>query len=364
MDNWNDVRIKSVFKDGDISCYKLDGGNLINQYYVVSDPDTSRLMDSPEVVGYNVYNCLLPASRRMMRFFKEQGQISSANVLSILRGALNYPMEESCYCEHIPVHDISFLSSERVFFNNEITGLEIKYSKLAMVPDSTLMIGDIIATGDTLRKCLEYVIAHYRKHGCKLRNIIIFTIGGTNGIKFMEEMTQELRHFWPEFEGFIGVYYGGVFNCYKDRGLTGIQVVDVDFRWADGIISPEYRKTTLDDTDAKFEKCTIYDGGARRYEIADHIEEVSEYWEDMHKRAMLIDIKELTDERLGYKTPIEFDAWIEQNHYQELDREEMKALYQCELDFLQRVRVSGLNIKDLAEKRLLEFHAAMKVYML
>ncbi len=45
------------------------------------------------------------------------------------------------------MHDISFLSSERVFADEEIAGLEIKYSKLTMVPDSTLMIGDIIASG-------------------------------------------------------------------------------------------------------------------------------------------------------------------------------------------------------------------------
>ena len=39
---------------------------------------------------------------------------------------------------------------------DEIAGLEIKYSKLTMVPDSTLMIGDIIASGETLIHCLRY----------------------------------------------------------------------------------------------------------------------------------------------------------------------------------------------------------------
>ena len=68
---------------------------------------------------------------------KEKKKITSANILSILRGALNYPLEESCYKEHIRVHDISFMSSERVFENGEMTGLEIKYCKLATVPNST-----------------------------------------------------------------------------------------------------------------------------------------------------------------------------------------------------------------------------------
>ncbi len=46
-----------------------------------------------------------------------------------------------------------------------MAGLEIKYSKLTMVPDSTLMIGDIIATGETLIHCLRYVTDFYREHG-------------------------------------------------------------------------------------------------------------------------------------------------------------------------------------------------------
>ena len=68
----------------------------------------------------------------MLYYFKEQKKVTTANILSILRGALNYPLEESCYREHIRVHDISFLSSERVFHEDEIAGLEIKYSKLTM----------------------------------------------------------------------------------------------------------------------------------------------------------------------------------------------------------------------------------------
>ena len=67
--------------------------------------------------------------------------MTTANILSILRGALNYPLEESCYREHIRVHDISFLSSERVFADEEIAGLEIKYSKLTMVPTGQFITG-------------------------------------------------------------------------------------------------------------------------------------------------------------------------------------------------------------------------------
>lgn len=141
------------------------------------------------------------------------------------------------YYSSIRVHDISFLSSERVFEEEEIAGLEIKYSKLTMVPDSTLMIGDIIASGETLIHCLRYVTDFYRDHGARLRNIIIFTIGGTKGIDILEKLTAEIRQFWPEFEGFITVYYEGIFSTYQDKGVSGINLLDVDFYWKGGIVA-------------------------------------------------------------------------------------------------------------------------------
>lgn len=362
MEHWNDVRLTPVFTDGELDCYELTGGQMQNRYFVASHPDTSRLMDRPEVVGYEVYHCLLASTSRMLRYFREQGQLTSANILSILRGALNYPLEESCYREGIRVHDISFLSSERVFHNDEIAGLEIKYSKLAMVPDSTLLIGDIIATGDTLVNCLRYVTDHYRRHGARLRNIIFFTIGGATGIDIMERLTREFRAFWPDFEGFIGVYYDGVFTNYKDKGLTGIQIADVDFLWRGGIIAPGFRRRTLQACYPLYEKCTIYDGGARRYEISDHIREVEEYWQDMLERADRIDFDEFTAEKLGYPLDTGFEDWVVYNHYQDLPEAEARELYGIEQAFLARVKEEDLNVEKLAKKRLAEFGEALKKY--
>lgn len=279
--NWKNVQIVPTFVDQGVSCYQLEGGDFKNEYYIVSEAETRKLLNNPEIVGYETYYCLIPSTSQMLYYFKEQKKVTTANILSILRGALNYPLEESCYREHIRVHDISFLSSERVFHEDEIAGLEIKYSKLTMVPGSTLLIGDIIATGETLIHCLRYVTDFYRAHGAKLRNIIIFTIGGTKGIEILERLTEEIREYWPDFEGFITVFYEGIFATYQDKGVSGINLPDVDFYWKGGIIAPEFRRQTLSMCNPLFEKCIIYDGGARRYEIHEHVEEVLEFWNGM-----------------------------------------------------------------------------------
>ena len=185
--HWKDVMLTPIFTDQGVDCYELEGGEFLNDYYIVSEAETRKLMNHPEIVGYEVYRCLINATSQMMYYLKEKKKITSANILSILRGALNYPLEESCYREHIRVHDISFMSCERVFKNQEMTGLAVKYSKLTAVPDSTLMIGDIIASGETLIYCLKEVIDFYRRENVQLRNILFFTIGGTKGIKILEE---------------------------------------------------------------------------------------------------------------------------------------------------------------------------------
>ena len=300
----------------------------------------------------------------LQRDLKEKKKITSANILSILRGALNYPLEESCYKEHIRVHDISFMSSERVFENGEMTGLEIKYCKLATVPNSTLLIGDIIASGETLVNCLRYVIDYYRKQGAKLRNIVLFTIGGTQGVEILEKLTQEIRVYWPGFEGFVTVYYEGIFSCYEEgnKGVSGINRALIDFYWKGGIIAPAFRRETLSMQNPLFEKCTIYDGGARRYEIHEHIEEVLEFWNGILERADSIDKQALLEEKLGHPLPISYEDWLKDCHYEKLDKKTTRWLYQQERGFVEGMR--DVSLKEIARQRIDEFTTTLRKYIL
>ncbi|MDO4975696.1 MAG: hypothetical protein Q4E53_00385 [Eubacteriales bacterium] len=361
---WDEVRLIPEFYDQGVDCYQLQGGDFLNEYYIVSEAETRKLMNHPEVVGYEVYKCLINATSQMMYYLKEKKRITSANILSILRGALNYPLEESCYQEHIRVHDISFMSCERVFKEDEMVGLAVKYSKLTAVPDSTLMIGDIIASGETLIYCLKEVIDFYRKQNVQLRNILFFTIGGTKGIEILEKFTKEIREFWPEFEGFMVVYYEGIFTCYEgdDKGVSGINRQLIDFIWRDGIVAPAFRRQTLSMRDPLFEKCTIYDGGARRYEIMEHIEEVLEFWEGLLKRKDQIDFIELLEEKLGHSVDISYEDWIHSCHYEELPEEEKLWLFRQEKGYIASLK--DVTLEEIANTRIREFKNSLKKYMI
>lgn len=364
MTDKSEILLKRMFFEQGVSCYKLTGAELLNEYFIVSDAETRKLMNSPEVVGYEVYKCLLNPTCQMLHKFKESGKIRCANILSILRGALNYPIEESCFIEHIRVHDISFLSSERVFTEGVLNGLEIKYNKLALVPDSSLLIGDIIASGETLVNCLKYILNFYREHGTALKNIIFFTIGGVQGVDVLEKLTREIREYWPDFEGIITVYYEGIFSCYLpgDKGVSGVNTALVDFYWKNGIIAPEFRRQTLSKRDPLFEKCTIYDGGARRYEVSEHIREVLEFWNAMLERSDLISMEKLLEEKLGHSLDISYEDWLKDTHYRLLDDAENRWLYSQEKGFIAGVR--NVTLKEIAKTRIREFSETLKKYII
>jgi len=231
------------------------------------------------------------------------------------------------------------------------------------VPGSTLLIGDIVASGDTLVKCLRSVVEFYKAKGMRLRNIVFFTIGARKGIDILEKLTAEIREDWADFEGFIAVYYEGIFSCYEEgnRGVSGINRANIDFYWKDGIIAPEFRRETLSKQNPLFEKCTIYDGGARRYEIREHIEEVLEFWNGILERADIIDKQALLEEKLGHSTDIEFEEWVRSNHYNKLSPAENRWLYEQEKGYVKSLQ--NVTLREIAEQRIAEFTSALKKYI-
>ena len=56
MKNWNQVKLVPEFNEQGVACYKLAGGNYVNEYYVVSEAETRKLLNTPEIVGYEVYD--------------------------------------------------------------------------------------------------------------------------------------------------------------------------------------------------------------------------------------------------------------------------------------------------------------------
>nr|MCR5520189.1 hypothetical protein [Bacteroidales bacterium] len=302
-------------------------------------------MAFPEVVGFDSYSAMLPETVAALRYLFPSGSEGDVDILTILRGGLNYPIEEACHQVGVRVRDIHFVSCERTIEDHVITGLDIKYEKLRITNDRTLVIGDIIATGDTLRLCLDQVVDRFRRKGGSIRKIIFFTIGGTRAIPLMERMTERISAYFPEFEGFQCFFYEGIFSVYQDKGVSGINVPNIDFGWNDGVISPEFRRYIMEQKDAIFEKCIIYDGGARRYEIPVHFEEVLEYWRGILERADEIDMPALVNEKLGYDGPLDYAVWLLMTNLGTLPQEGLRQIWEAESALCRKA--SSMSLKEI-----------------
>ena len=298
IENWNDVHIVPEFCDQGVDCYRLEGGSF-NEYYIVSEAETRKLMNHPEVVGYEVYASLVTATSQMMYYLKEQKKITSANILSILRGALNYPLEESCYKEHIRVHDISFMSSERVFGENDEMSLDIKYCKLTMVPNSTLMIGDIIASGETLVQCLRYVTDYYRRQGRAATQHRAVHHRRHAGHRDPRKTDPRDPHLLAGLRGIHHRVLRGRVQLLRGGATRAFPASTARSSTSTGRAASSPRRSAARHFPCRTrcsKKCTIYDGGARRYEIHEHIDEVLEFWNGILERADKIDKQALLEE--------------------------------------------------------------------
>ena len=186
---------------GSSRLYKLHIPHLHNNYYLLSGKGSRALEAFPEVVGFPCYTALLDEMVDSFNYLRSLGLGEQIDLFTILRGGLNYPLEEAAYRCGMRVHEINFVSCERVIEDHVIKGLEIKYDKIRPSKGCVMAIGDILATGDTFRYCFSHMLNQFREAKGSIRRIIFFTIGGTRAFNLIESMADELKSLFPRFQG-------------------------------------------------------------------------------------------------------------------------------------------------------------------
>ena len=324
----------------DVSGYEFDFDN--SRFLVVSSIPTRKLLVGPEIIGISIKTLLeQPTSQMLSYIFRELPPVR-VNILTILRGGLNFPIEDCCHNINQSVDAIDFITSERIFTNNIVSRIETNYSKITSINESTLIIGDIIASGDTLANALDHVIGTYLRTNKSIRNIIIFTIGTVHTLRVITKYNRLIKNVCPSFKGFTCVFYEGIFTTYPDCGITKLNLPDVDFSIREGFIAPEYRRDLLNSNTAIFEKCAIYDGGARRFEMRDHIICITNYWRSLCELREF-DTQLIIKEKLGYVHELSFDEWVERNNYQSISKShDLNLIYINEISKIKRLNSIGM----------------------
>jgi len=354
----SDIKLLKKAARRNTEIFELQSAQFSNRYFIIDNPSARPLLESPEVVGFDTYRAVLEPTADAMGFLFDEGIAPDIDILTILRGGLNYPIEEAASSCGAVVRNMHFLSCERIIEDKQIKGLAIKYEKVFPGKGRTLAIGDILATGDTFRVCLDRFVDIFEAAGGSLKRLIFFTIGGTRAIPLFEDFAERMRSRFPGFEGVDCFFYEGMFTIYTDKGVSGINVPNIDFGWKGGVVSPQFRMHIMRNPDALFEKCIIYDGGARRYEVPVHYDEVMEYWEGIRERADSIDPLALVKEKLGYDGPLGFEEWKEALGFGCL--EGLEELWKAESSLLERA--PSISIRELSDRRIASVMSILKPY--
>ncbi len=325
-------------KIGQSILYSLD----TEKTYIISNPSSRKLICEPEIVGYYIPNLLQQPIADTLKYFHEQNILNNINVVYILRGGLNFPIEAACSQIGLNIGGVSFLTSERIFLENRVSRIESKYRKINSVDNATVIIGDIIASGETLNNTVRYIEEQYSLSRKMLKNIIVFTIGSDNTLKAIDNLSRKLKQRWCKFEGIWSVFIEGIFTTYPNTGITGLNLPEVDFFLNGALLAPEYRLEIIKYCYSIFERCVIYDGGARRFEQNNHIDNIVAYWRNLCTLADVISTTDFIEEKYGYCI-ISFNIWQQINHYKSIDKCILEIVYQSEQNFIKEIMRSSLS---------------------
>jgi hypothetical protein len=340
--------------------------------FVVSTPETRKLVTDPFVIGCSYRKALRKAAfcalghSSILQILKK-AQETKLNVLHFLRGGLSYQLLEALNDLGFENAKGSFMSSERTFVKKNSADekhwiiQKDQYVELTLEEGSVLLIGDICASGSTLKAGLAKIAQRYsglswqelpsfiqehlvtdihplhekEKPKGSVRHIIYFTTGNANAELVLAEYHGFFESIFPNYSGTTIVFIEAIFHVADSsnpvfNGEIGTDLVP----WKMPAAAPEYEKELQKNPLAALEQCVVYDGGSRSFNSI-------VYWASLRKYAEKVQASlnqgktafDLVFDRWDYagklplavqenlKKPVTGKEWVEKR---------LKAIEQCE----------------------------------
>ncbi|MGL5920688.1 MAG: hypothetical protein ACRCZQ_09345, partial [Bacteroidales bacterium] len=250
-------------------------------------------------------------------------------VYNILRGGLNFGLRDSLADAFgWNSHSSSFISAQRRRCKDNPEEWEIvegDYHKLYLKPVSSIVFGDVVATGTSLEHGMEILLDEVKNTGVSIRNIVFFTIGGIKTEEILSKMSVKLKEICPEFEGCYIVYIEGRFIVPDENTPLHIKITGTDLIKRDALMAPEYIESQYEQAIYPLERCTIYDAGSRAFLVSEYAEDLLEYWKDVKK---LADEGVTFDELVNERTPM-IDA-------AKFGTQDLSTMAQSQIDFFEK----------------------------
>lgn len=276
--------LELAFKSESAVLYKLLGNGNVERY-IASTPETRSICNDPRVAGINYTDALQKACANVLKTADFTFAEDHSVVVNILRGGLNYGLRHALSDAFgWNKHTTCFISAQRArnsADSEEWHITENAYRKVYFPRKSSLFIGDVVATGTSLRYALNELIATAKEAETELQDIVFFTIGGPIASTILEELDAECRRNFTTFRRTILIYFEGCFTVPEPNTHLSIRLTGTDLVRLESIMAPEFIESQFEDPAFPLERCTIYDAGSRAFYIREYAEDVVGYWKQV-----------------------------------------------------------------------------------
>ena len=274
-------KLTAVFQAPSIALYRIEGeGRVVAN--IVSTPQTRRIANDPTCAGVEYTTLLEQACCEVFKLKLVDLTEEETVVVNILRGGLNYGLRQAladaCGWKN---HTTCFISAQRARDAGDSEAWHITendYSKVYFPETASLVIGDVVATGTSLRYALQELLRSAVEQKIRLRNILFFTFGGAKAQEILEEIDAECRRLFPGYSQTVLFYLEGRFTCAELDTPLSVRLTGTDLlRWH-ALMAPEFVESQYENPAFPLERCTIYDAGSRAFWVREYVADVIGYW--------------------------------------------------------------------------------------
>ena len=279
--------------------------------YIATSPGTRAICNDPAVYGLDYTNKLRKTCADVLRAFSGLFTEREAVVVNILRGGLNFGLREALgEAFGWNAHTTCFMSAQRARDDGNPENWHItenSYKKVYFPGRATLVIGDVVATGTSLRYGLHEFLATAHQQKVDVRNLVFFTFGGPKAGEILAEVDAHCRRIFPNYGRTILVYLEGRFTCPDASTPLTIRLTGTDLvRW-NSLMAPEFVESQYENPLYPIERCIIYDAGSRAFWTREYLEDVMGYWrQNLELARGGMTFEELVRERMPELNPAAF----------------------------------------------------------
>lgn len=275
-----DVSLACVSASPALALYRIQPSPI--EAFIASTPETRSICNDPTVAGVRYTDLLRKACTEVLRALPNDLREAETVVVNILRGGLNFGLRDALAAAYNwNAHTTSFISAQRARDERDTNAWHITenaYRKVYLPPRASFVIGDVVATGTSLRYGLQELVLAAREQKIDVRSILFFTYGGPQSENILSEIDARCRELFPGYEKTTLIYLEGRFAVAASDTPLHVRLTGTDLLRLGSLMAPEFIESQYENPAYPLERCIIYDAGSRAFWLYEYVEDVIGYW--------------------------------------------------------------------------------------